>query len=50
MGDGEIRMGRVVDERNNSRTVGGKMMMVTARIVMDAAGNYPAGLEKTDDP
>jgi hypothetical protein len=49
LGDDEIRMGHAVDERNNSRTVGSKMMMVT-RIMMGVAGNCPAGLEKMDDP
>jgi hypothetical protein len=42
LGDDEIRMGHVVDERNNSRTVGDKMM--------GTAGNCPTGLEKMDDP
>jgi hypothetical protein len=46
LGDDEIRMGHVVEGRNNSRTVGDKMMMTT-RIMMGAVGNCPAGL---DDP
>jgi hypothetical protein len=49
LGDDEIRVSHAVDQRNNSRTVGGKKTMMT-RIKMGVAGNCPAGLKKMDDP
>ena len=51
MGDDEIRMGHVVEGRNNSRTVGDKMMGAAIPWTIAASTNIAktAGVERWGD-